>query len=599
MPIPESRNPRLVSRLGASRSSYNSKDPPEFGSRGIPDSREALPSFSEYLELFHSKAHSLYLRDRETLKYELSVTRTAQTSVAKKVLLEPDSDEWLSRLESYSEFAAHLEKGLSSQKRKLYSCYEREYDKFLHEELEKVRAEGRKARDEEWDRQSAEWNKVFEGLLEAVESERRYGRERPSTPTPDSCLPQREVRTTTPNLACTPDRSGPPPSIPIEGTRPRTTLVDSQKVSTPETLNPPERVQSARSKASPSSTKPDPPSAPRRLKTSPPSVSRELLPACKLMTEGRKPLKSGLETASMDTISRPLPRSRERAKAREQPNKTVLNREPLKGSSLMGTKPSSQVISTPASPVRVNRHAALRPPATTRKEVSTEKQGTSAIKHSPVPKAAPTLPKSIPVSCIRVSPASPSKNGTLPSSQAIPTRDSLKSSVVSTHRAVSETTHHAVETHTRVSSKAATPRFGKIPSADSIERSDDCSDVIIGPAVEQALTLISSEVGEGRRVPDTVVSIHNGEKRDVHSPSPKTTRKWSNPSYAPARVDGGGQLARAAAYIRERATRRSPAFDEFVCRTPKAPPDKTTESDTKRHVPDVVTFVRQLRNSRL
>src|SRR6266576_3028232 len=274
MPIPESRNPRLVSRLGASRSSYNSKDPPESGSRGIPDSREALPSFSEYLELFHSKAHSLYLRDRETLKYELSVTRTAQTSVAKKVLLEPDSDEWLSRLESYSEFAAHLEKGLSSQKRKLYSRYEREYDKFLRKELEKVRAEGRKARADEWDQQSAEWNEVFEGLLEAVESERRYGRERPSTPTPDSCSPQREVRTTAPSLAHTPDHPS-PSSIPIEGTRPRTTFMDNQKVSKPEIPNPPERVQLTRSKASPSSTKPDPPSAPRRLKTSPPSVPRE------------------------------------------------------------------------------------------------------------------------------------------------------------------------------------------------------------------------------------------------------------------------------------------------------------------------------------
>ena len=138
MPIPESRNPRLVSRLGASRSSYNTKDPPEFGSRGIPDSQEALPSFSEYLELFHSKAHSLYLRDRETLKYELSVTRTAQTSIAEKVLLEPDSNKWLSWLESFSEFVAHLKKGLSSQKRKLYSRYEHEYDKFLCEELEKV-----------------------------------------------------------------------------------------------------------------------------------------------------------------------------------------------------------------------------------------------------------------------------------------------------------------------------------------------------------------------------------------------------------------------------------------------------------------------------
>ena len=54
-------------------------------------------------------------------------------------------------------------------------------------------------------------------------------------------------------------------------------------------------------------------------------------------------------------------------------------------------------------------------------------------------------------------------------------------------------------------------------------------------------------------------------------------------------VEGGGQLARAAAYIRERSMRRSPAFDKFICRTPKAPPDKTTESDTIRHVPDVAS----------
>src|SRR6266550_4737685 len=67
-----------------------------------------------------------------------------------------------------------------------------------------------------------------------------------------------------------------------------------------------------------------------------------------------------------------------------------------------------------------------------------------------------------------------------------------------------------------------------------------------------------------------------------HSTSPKTTQKWSNPSSAPARVDGGGQLARAAAYIRERTTRRSPAFDEFVCQTPKGPPDRMTESESKR-----------------
>ncbi len=131
MPIPESRNPRLVSRLGASHGSYNIKDPPGSGSRGIPDSREALPSFSQYLEFFHMEAHSLYLWDKENLKYELSVARAAQTSIAEKVLLKLDSDEWLSQLESLSEFVAHLKEGLSSRKRKLYSRYKRKYDKFL------------------------------------------------------------------------------------------------------------------------------------------------------------------------------------------------------------------------------------------------------------------------------------------------------------------------------------------------------------------------------------------------------------------------------------------------------------------------------------
>src|SRR6266550_2324504 len=195
----------------------------------------------------------------------------------------------------------------------------------------------------------------------------------------------------------------------------------------------------------------------------------------------------------------------------------------------------------------------------------------------------------------------------------------------------------------RVSLKVANPRVGEKRPAEDIECSSEHSKMIMGPAVEQALTLFSTEVEEGRRVTDTVVNIQNEGKEDnyarghsaaltlpasapaapsvpstlavpqlqcsadpippfevisrrrdskvvnktslasvAHSPSPKTTRKWSNPSYAPARVDGGGQLARAAAYIRERTTRRSPAFDEFVCRTPKGPPDRMTESESIR-----------------
>src|SRR6266550_99039 len=557
MPIPESRNPRLISRLGASRSSCNSKDPPESGSRGIPDSREALPSFSEYLELFHSKAHSLYLRDREALKYELSVTCTAQTSVAEKVLLEPDSDEWLSRLESYSEFAAHLEEGLSSQKRKLYSHYEREYDRFYCEELEKFQAEERKARDEEWDRLSAEWAELCKGLFKTVEHAARCGQEKHNM-----------LITMMPAPAHTPDRSGPPPSIPIEGTRPQTTLVDSRKVSTPETLNPPERVQSARSKASPSSAKLDLLSAPRRLKTSPPSVTHGLPPARKSMAEGHKPLKSSLEMASTDAISGPSPRSREHAKAREQPNRTVLDREPPKGSSLMGVKPANRVVSAPA-PKRVDTRTSGEPPI--RKTRVDVKKDMKARRHSPMSEAAPSLLKSTPVSYIRAlpitpcsqttsmrevlkvvstrravsetahrrketrprvsstsvsprgPPMSPPKDAASLSSQVIPTRRIPKD--INTRRVVSLNARRGIETRMRVSLKVANPRVGEKRPADGIERSDDHSNVVVRPAVEQALTLLSSEVGEGRRIADTIVSIHNEEKRDKCSPSPSAAFK--------------------------------------------------------------------------
>src|SRR6266576_6318046 len=87
----------------------------------------------------------------------------------------------------------------------------------------------------------------------------------------------------------------------------------------------------------------------------------------------------------------------------------------------------------------------------------------------------------------------------------------------------------------------ATPRYGKIPSVDGIECSEETSNANIGPAVDQALTLLSAEVGEGRRVTDTVVSIHNGEKEDEysHKPSAALTLPASAPvtlSVPPMRV---------------------------------------------------------------
>ncbi len=54
-----------------------------------------------------------------------------------------------------------------------------------------------------------------------------------------------------------------------------------------------------------------------------------------------------------DTISRALPHSDVRAKAREQ-SKTVLSREFPKGSSLMGVKPYNRVNSAPATSKRMN-----------------------------------------------------------------------------------------------------------------------------------------------------------------------------------------------------------------------------------------------------
>ena len=77
--------------------------------------------------------------------------------------------------------------------------------------------------------------------------------------------------------------------------------------------------------------------------------------------------------------------------------------------------------------------------------------------------------------------------------------------------------HQANEAIMRVSLGTTTPRSGKIPSANGIECSDERSIAIIGPAVEQALAFISSEVGEKQRVPDTIVSNHIGEKGAMYS----------------------------------------------------------------------------------
>src|SRR6266566_1521563 len=387
MPENESRNPRLVTHPRASRSSYNLKDPPEFGFRRIPGSREALPRVME------------------------------------KARLEPNSVEQCRVLQTqHDELVAAYEIELSSQRRELHARYERKYDDFRRKEL-----------------------------LEAVERKARYTRK----------LSVLSAEPTT-DLVYTLDRSaGPLPSNTLRETGPR---ADPVAVSTPKTPNPPERVQLTCSKASPSSVEPDP--------------------------VARNPLETGTP------ISSPPHHPSMRVKPVEQSTKTVLSREPPKGNSLMGIMPSGRIVSVPV-PKCVNTRTSGKLPIIKTK-VNVEKDA-KARRHSPMPKAAPTLLKSTPVSSIWArtpassfpssrmistlhttdvvntrrggkgttrwnpetrTPSRVSRSTTLPPPGKSPISVRRLPSVVSQKPAVGL----KVETRTRVSLKTATPQFGKIPS---------------------------------------------------------------------------------------------------------------------------------------
>ncbi|KAF8641987.1 hypothetical protein AX14_009806 [Amanita brunnescens Koide BX004] len=121
------------------------------------------------------------------------------------------------------------------------------------------------------------------------------------------------------------------------------------------------------------------------------------------------------------------------------------------------------------------------------------------------------LRKPMTVSAIRALPASPS-------SQAIPTQS--MPDLVKTRQGVSKMAHQTIEIRARVSLATMKPRLGEIPFAESIERSNEYSEMAIGPDIKRALTSSSAEV-ERRRVPtDAIISIHNGEEEDHCSPHP-------------------------------------------------------------------------------
>ena len=238
------------------------------------------------------------------------------------------------------------------------------------------------------------------------------------------------------------------------------------------------------------------------------------------MAVGPRPIKSFLKMVS--PISRPssVPSLSVCAKAREQSVKTVLRTELPEGSSIMGVKPPSWIVSAPVSPSRLNVRAVAKLPEKEKKEISPVR-GKSVHQHSPLPNAALMLRKSTPISSLRVHPpASLSKDGASWSSQVSAMQHTPNA--VSTRRVVSDTAHCETKTRSRVSSKAATPRFGKTPPVGVEEHFNKRSNVAKGLAVKRALTPSSSEVGKKRRVVDAAVCEILGKNEDTTSPNPLT-----------------------------------------------------------------------------
>ena len=222
---------------------------------------------------------------------------------------------------------------------------------------------------------------------------------------------------------------------------------------------------------------------------------------------------------------------------------------------------------------------------------------------------------------------------------------------VKMHKGVDKMTHQANENRTGASREATSQWLGEILSANGIERSEERSDAITGPAVEQALALFSAKVEERRQVPsDAIVKMQNRAKENIDAPSQlaaftlpatahtapsfsskcaipnaqpsdapmphivvisrqrdlsivsktsgensicsqglQTTERQSYSSLAGARSNGGEQLMRAAAYIQECLTRCSSTCNEFISRTPKDQPDKKAEPDSQQHVISVIS----------
>jgi hypothetical protein len=133
--------------------------------------------------------------------------------------------------------------------------------------------------------------------------------------------------------------------------------------------------------------------------------------------------------------------------------------------------------------------------------------------HSPISDTAFTLRGAMHVPSLWAHPAS-FKDGVSLSSQVFSTL--RMSNVVSMRQVASETAHPRSETPLRVSQELSSPQFSEKPSAGKIECSSERSDMAIGLADGQALTLSSFKEGEERWASVAIIST---QKKIVSVPS--------------------------------------------------------------------------------
>ncbi|KAF8347147.1 hypothetical protein F5887DRAFT_915922 [Amanita rubescens] len=566
MPIQaESQNTRLVSQLGASRSSYNTKDPPESCLRKDPGSWEAPLSFSKYIEHFYPKALTDYQRERETLKRELSIFHASHPRIMDMAWHEPNPIEQrcvllqsiYANIADHDRLVAFYEGELSSLERELYARYEQKYSDFRCKELLEIEREAKRTRNRSSMRLSVG-----------------------STPLKPKRIPVKSVSETASTDAIS--RHQPRLSVCVKPLERLNTVVLSRESpkgsslmgvepSNGVVLNPAfpkhakacaimkapatrrKEVSQARETMSAAKYSPTPKAALTLLKPTPvSSIRASPAPSSKDGTSRSSGVISMRHTSNAVNTRREVNKTSHQKK--ETPSRVSLGPSSTRAGNMPSLAVSDRQVETHS---RISSKAATQPfsnipsdgiiehsnecsnarPGLTIEQAPVNLFSTEVEErrrepvivfsiqneeqedaHSPASKAAPTLLKSLPIFSIRTPPAPASKDGVISSLRVTSTRRT--SNIINMRRVMSVDTHREAETLTRVSLKTVAWRFGKMPSAGDIERSDEHSNVAIGPVNRQALASLSTKVEERRREPNAVVSIQKEEKEDVqHSPN--------------------------------------------------------------------------------